>query len=201
MSTRRPSDAIRKEKYENGMVFGSYDILHPGHVIFIHEAIKHCEILRVVVARDENILQIKGKEPENHEGARLMLMNSMLLAMTEYYNSNRDPEKQIKIGTYHAVLGCKFGGDRYACINEWRPEVICLGYDQKSVLTKGLPEKLKEFGLKDTKILPLEISIDPERFKSSKLRLEDRKVIAAVQRELFMYLPGFQEEKEKSESK
>jgi len=52
-------------------------------------------------------------------------------------------------------------------INDEKPDVICLGYDQQHFVNK-LEEKIKEFGL-NTKIIRLG-SYQPEKYKSTKIK-------------------------------
>ena len=49
------------------IAFGSFDILHKGHEAYLKEAKSYGDYLVVVVARDENILKFKGKNPRNDE--------------------------------------------------------------------------------------------------------------------------------------
>jgi FAD synthetase len=76
----------------------------------------------VIIARDINVKKIKGAYPQLSEKQRLKAV-------------------QKAKGVNKAVLGYKF--NRYKIIKEWKPEVICLGYDQKQEVL-DLQEKLKE---------------------------------------------------------
>jgi len=128
------------------MVFGTFDILHKGHEDFFRQARKLGEYLIVIVARDKNVLKIKGKLPRNGEIVRQRKIVESKLA------------DEVAIGSIE---------DRYKIIQEFKPNVICLGYDQK-VSERELREKLIEFGLAKTKIIRLD-SFFPEIYKSSKL--------------------------------
>lgn len=129
------------------MVFGTFDIFHKGHEYFLQQAQKQGDYLMVVVARDKTVLNIKKQKTANNEQKRLKILS----------NSKFVDE---------AVWGSL--GDKYAVIKKYKPDVICLGYDQKA-FTQDLKNKLKEFGLDGTKIIRIE-SYHPEKFKSSKLR-------------------------------
>ncbi|MBW6440918.1 adenylyltransferase/cytidyltransferase family protein [Patescibacteria group bacterium] len=131
---------------KNVMVFGTFDILHKGHEDFFRQARKLGEYLIVIVARDKNVLKIKGKLPRNGEIVRQRKIVESKLA------------DEVAIGSIE---------DRYKIIQEFKPNVICLGYDQK-VSERELREKLIEFGLAKTKIIRLD-SFFPEIYKSSKL--------------------------------
>lgn len=91
------------------MVAGTFDIFHLGHEYFLKEARKFGDELIVVIARDENVLRIKGKKTKNSEDKRL--------------------NKVLESGLAdRVVLGNK--GNIFNIIEEIKPDVICLGYDQ-----------------------------------------------------------------------
>ena len=53
------------------MVFGTFDVLHKGHINFFKQAKKHGDHLLVVVARDKTVSLIKGIKPHYDEKERL----------------------------------------------------------------------------------------------------------------------------------
>ncbi len=57
-------------KEKKVMTFGTFDLLHKGHVYFLKQASKYGKLV-VVVARDKNVLKVKGKKPINSERKRL----------------------------------------------------------------------------------------------------------------------------------
>ena len=57
-------------KMKKVMVFGTFDIFHDGHRDYFKQAREFGDYLIVVVARDENVLKIKGNIPRNNEKAR-----------------------------------------------------------------------------------------------------------------------------------
>ena len=126
------------------MAFGSFDVLHKGHERYLKEAKSYGDYLIVVVARDENILRFKGREPKHNEDYRL--------------------EQVKKLGFVdEGVLGNK--DDVFEVLGEFKPDVICLGYDQKS---ENLEEELEKRGL-EAEIIRAK-SFKPEIYKSSKLK-------------------------------
>ena len=129
------------------MVFGTFDIFHKGHKNFLEQARKYGDYLIVIIARDENVKKNKGEFSQSSEQKRL----------TEIKNSKLIDK---------AVLGNLT--DKYKIIKKYRPDIICLGYDQK-ISVKVLKEKLKEFNLLNTKIVWLK-SYQPEKYKSSKFK-------------------------------
>lgn len=128
------------------LVFGTFDILHPGHEFFLKEAKKHGDILNVVVARDSTVKKLKGVV-QNNEKKRIATVRAL-----NYVDK--------------VFLGYK--KDKYLIIEKIKPDVICLGYDQNS-FTKDLKKELKHRRLK-TKIIRIRKSFKPEKYKSSKLR-------------------------------
>jgi len=128
------------------LAFGTFDIFHKGHEFYLREAKKHGNTLNVIVARDSTVKQIKGKYPLNNELKRLAKIKNLS------YVDN-------------AFLG--YEKDKYRIIEELKPDVICLGYDQNS-FTDNLKEILKKRGL-NPKIIKFEKGFKPELYKTSKL--------------------------------
>ena len=110
------------------MVFGTFDILHQGHINFFKQARKLSAnpFLIVSIARDDNVKKIKGQKPKNNERKRLS-------AIKKYVLVNK------------VVLG---GAKNYLKhILKEKPQVIVLGYDQKAY-TRNLRKLLNKQGLK-----------------------------------------------------
>jgi FAD synthetase len=128
------------------MAFGTFDIVHKGHIAYLEQAKKLGDYLVVVVARDKNALIIKGKKPLHNEKNRLTGIKK--LAFVD-----------------EAVLG-----DRemrsWSIIQKHRPQILALGYDQwKSEFS--LAQELEKLGLHPmiVRIKPFK----PEKFKTSKI--------------------------------
>lgn len=128
------------------MVFGTFDILHPGHKYFIKQAKRYGGYLIVVIARDRTVRQVKGKLPHHNEKQRLGAIIGLNLA-----------DK--------AVLGNK--KDKYAVIRKYRPDTICLGYDQTHFVAR-LASQIKKLKLK-TKIIRLK-PFKPHKYKTSVIK-------------------------------
>ena len=128
------------------MCAGTFDIIHPGHLYFLSEAKKYGDKLIVVVARDETSEKVKGKKPQRNERKRLEQIR-MLEIVDE------------------AVLGKQ--GNIFDIIEEIKPSVICLGYDQK-VLKQDLDDELKKRNIK-CDVVRIG-SYMPHVYKSSKMR-------------------------------
>jgi len=129
------------------MVTGAFDVLHKGHEHFFRQAKKHGDFLVVVVGRDKTIEKIKGEIPLNNEEARVRSVEKLGVADKVVLGSEDDPLKVVE---------------------EEKPDIICLGYDQKSFITEGLKENLAKRGV-NPKIIVLE-AFHPETYKSSLMK-------------------------------
>ncbi len=119
------------------MVFGVFDVLHKGHLNFFEQARKYGDYLIVVVARDKTVKKIKGNFPRNNEKQRL---------------------KTIRKYADKSVLG--YIRDKYKVIRNFKPDIICLGYDQNASL-----KELRKFKIPIKRLKPYK----PNQYKSSKL--------------------------------
>ncbi len=126
------------------MVFGTFAILHPGHLYFFRRAKQRGDKLIVVVARDATVRKIKRFLPKLDERARREMVDAIKFVD-------------------EAVLGDKF--DWYKIILKYKPNVICLGYDQ--AVPENLAEELQKRGV-EAKIFRLK-SHKPKKYKSSKI--------------------------------
>jgi len=91
------------------MVFGTFDILHLGHLNLFKQAKCLGDKLIVVVARDCNVEKIKVQKPIHNEKERLEFLRHIDLVDV-------------------VILGDKV--DIYKVIEKVKPDVIALGYDQ-----------------------------------------------------------------------
>lgn len=90
------------------MASGVFDLIHLGHVHYLEEAKKLGDELVVVVARDSTVRKEKH-EPITPEEFRRDLVESL---------------KPVD----RAILGGE--GDMFKVVEELRPDIIALGYDQ-----------------------------------------------------------------------
>ncbi|MCH8518788.1 adenylyltransferase/cytidyltransferase family protein [Candidatus Gracilibacteria bacterium] len=130
------------------LTFGSFDILHEGHTYYLTQAKKYARSLITIIARDKTIEHIKGKTPYYHEKLRTEAIKELGISDI------------VELGDAH---------NPYVWFERYKPKIIALGYDQRGKFVEILPEKLKEAGLKDTRIIRIE-SLEPEKYKSSLLR-------------------------------
>lgn len=128
------------------MLFGTFDLLHAGHISFFKQGRKLGDRLVVVIARDVNVKKTKGQLPLHTEKERLELLKHL------------DLIDQAVLGDAHDV---------YKIVKKLKPDVIGLGYDQIA-FTDKLQSKLAEFKL-PTKIVRLK-PFQAETKKSSKLK-------------------------------
>ena len=125
------------------MIFGTFDILHKGHINKFEQAKKHGSLI-IVIARDDTVKAFKRKKPKHNEKQR---------------------QKAVKQYADKALLGYKT--DKYKIIEKYKPDIIALGYDQVS-FTKDLRKELKK-----RKLNPRIIKLKPykaNKYKSSLLR-------------------------------
>lgn len=130
------------------MVFGTFDIFHKGHKSFLKQAKQYGDYLIVVIARDKTVLKVKGKVPLNKEYDRLQIAKKSNLA------------DELILGDLK---------DKYKVIEKYKPDIICLGYDQIT-FTKKLDKILKKINLDKIKIIRLK-SYKSDKYKSSKFRI------------------------------
>ena len=121
---------------------GTFDYLHPGHLSFLKQAAALGDDLHVVIARDENVLRIKGVAPDHDETKRQEMVAEVDIATKVY-------------------LGYR-GEDFLRIVKEINPDVIALGYDQRA--PRGLATDMSHC---DIVVLQPH---HPEKFKSSLYR-------------------------------
>lgn len=90
------------------MATGTFDLLHMGHIYYLTEAKKLGDTLTVVVATDSTVRKLKH-EPITPQEIRVNLI------------------RQLKM-VDEAYLGHE--GDMYAIVEEIKPDIIALGFDQ-----------------------------------------------------------------------
>lgn len=142
---------VQKAKPIRIMVFGTFDIIHPGHRHFFQQARMLAAsgkkatqpFLIVSLARDKNVQRIKGKMPSSNEKKRLARVKAL--------------EEVDK-----AVLGAI--GNHIPHIVKEKPEIIALGYDQAAYVG-GLRTALSKAGLK-VKIVRMKPHL-PNKYKTS----------------------------------
>ena len=131
------------------MCFGTFDLLHVGHLDYFKQARKYGDHLIVVIARDVT------KEKQHKEG-------------TFSEEERRELVSSLRI-VDEAILG--YAEDHFKVILEQKPDAICLGYDHP-ITEEKLQEKLQE-KLAGLRLHPEIYRMKPykeEKHKSSKLK-------------------------------
>lgn len=126
------------------IVFGTFDLIHKGHIHMLKEARSYGDYLVVVVSRDQTVGKVKGKTPKFDEQTRLKQVKDLGLA------------DKVRLGYLE---------DKYRAIAEEKPDVVALGYDQREFV-----DNLEEAVGENTRLVRLS-SYHPEIYKSSKLKV------------------------------
>lgn len=129
------------------MVFGTFDILHLGHLDFFAQAKRNSDYLIAIIARDYYVQKAKGAKPKNDEKKRLSTVRKSNVV-------NK------------AILGSKTH-NFYRTIRTYKPQKIALGYDQKPTLNQ-LKKDLRKHRLSNIEIIRLKPH-NPNKYKSSKI--------------------------------
>ncbi len=130
------------------MVFGTFDVLHKGHLNFFKQARRLAKnpYLIVSIARSRNVLRIKGKKPFNDETKRLKIIKKCPLV-----------DKAVLGGVKNHLPH----------ILQTKPKIIALGYDQKAYVA-NLKQALDKRGLA-VKIIRLK-AYKPNLYKTSLIK-------------------------------
>ena len=112
---------------------GVFDIIHIGHAHFLNAAKEHCTHLTVIVANDTTVRKMKG-EPILSDKRRAEVVLQL------------KPVDEVVIGRTGNMLDI--------IVEDIKPDVIALGFDQRLFTTKELENKLSDRGL-DVKVVRL----------------------------------------------
>ena len=123
-----------REKIKVAVTGGVFDIFHYGHLLTLKNAKKYGDILIVVIARDENVTKIKGKQPVHSQKQRQEMIQAI---------------RYVDL----AIIGKK---DKKKTLDMIKPNVIVFGYDQEmfgneNYKTVKLDKEIK--GIKSSSIL------------------------------------------------
>ncbi len=136
----------RKKKRPLVLVFGTFDLLHPGHLRFLQAANNLGGDLVVSVSRDKNTKKYKGFFPVFSENERLAMVKAIRWV-------NR------------AILGGVGGYLTHA--RSIKPDIIALGYDQREF------ERVIRSDVKAGKITAKLVRLPafrPQRYKSTNFK-------------------------------
>lgn len=129
------------------MVFGVFDQLHEGHVHFLNEAKKYGELI-VVIARDTSVSELKKRSSQQNEEERLQAVKELSIAS-------------------EVIIGDEIQGS-YEVIKKYKPDIICIGYDQ-DWLKKDIERKINSGLLSKVELIQITFH-RPEELHSSLLR-------------------------------
>lgn len=141
-----PLKITTTNKPKTVLVFGVFDLLHPGHVAFLKIAKSHGDRLVVVVTRDERAKSEKGRRPIYNLTERVMMLQAL-----NYVDE---------------VLPGDVDG-QWNMVKNIAPDVICIGHDQ----SKNHPKFLAQ--LKELEQPPQIVQLPPfnrKRYSTSRLR-------------------------------
>ena len=127
------------------VIFGVFDGVHPGHEEFIKQARMHGDRLVAIVARDQNVYELKGKLPQSNEALRIKNLSEISEIDIVYLGD-------LQQGTYNIV-------------KEIKPDIVYLGYDQEH-LYESLTTAIEKGTLPQMKLI-FGKPYKTEEFKSS----------------------------------
>lgn len=109
------------------MAFGTFDLLHEGHIFYLKKAKSLGKKLIVVIARDSTVKKLKKRTPLNNENSRKKIIKSL---------------KFVDL----AVLGKDYFKDKTEIIKKFKPDILAFGYDQMTSIP-AMKKFLKEKGI------------------------------------------------------
>ena len=107
--------------------WGTFDILHRGHMDFLQDAKSKGDLLSVIVVPDSAVIENKGHAPEHTQQQRIQAIRNTGLA-------------DDIIGAQDLETNLRF-------LLESKPDVFVFGYDQDTSAEKRLKEYFAENGL------------------------------------------------------
>jgi len=105
------------------LVFGTFDVLHPGHKFFLKQSAEYGDKLIAVIARDRFVCEIKNKNPVHSQNERIEHIKKSGLVDDACLSDE-------VTGTFNVVT-------------EINPDVVCFGHDQIK-LADSFQQWLKE---------------------------------------------------------
>jgi FAD synthetase len=95
------------------LVFGTFDVIHPGHKFFLQQAAEYGDKLVAVIARDEFVKTTKNKTPVHNQEERIDHILKSGLVDDAYLSDS--------------VTGS------FSVISKVNPQVVCFGHDQTTL--------------------------------------------------------------------
>lgn len=125
--------------------FGTFDIIHPGHIRYLQNAANQGKTLIVVVTADSAVQRRKGHAPLFNERERMAMVAAVR-------------------GVAATVLGDRT--DTWNVLARVSPDVICLGYDQKEARRSLVGSRV--YADMGTPPVVLSAAYRPSRYHSSR---------------------------------
>lgn len=126
------------------LTFGTFDVFHKWHEHYLNYAKRYGTMLHTIIARDKTVEKIKGFIPKHNESERKNQVQKSWIPDSVILGDLEDPLVPVRLIS---------------------PDIICLGYDQKS-----FPKHLTEYvDITDIDVIRIE-SFQPDIYKSSKLK-------------------------------
>jgi FAD synthetase len=134
------------------IIFGVFDLLHPGHLFFINKAKiisneNNLELI-AVITRDKIVQELKNKIPIDSEDIRLKNVSKYCKAILG----------DNELGSYNIFKN-----------KELIPKIICLGFDQ-NFLYNDLENKINIKYLENIQLIKINESYKRELYSSTRLR-------------------------------
>lgn len=126
------------------LVFGVFDMLHPGHLYFLNNAISYGDELHICLASDEYVVNFKNKLPKNDFDTRAKAIKENFPLVFIHQG-----DKQIR---------------EWSIFNNLIPDLVVLGHDQ-DLLKKEL---LKITSLKNVEFVYVPAFL-PETYSTTNL--------------------------------
>lgn len=130
------------------VAFGTFDIIHPGHLYYLEYALGLGDRLIVVVTPDAVALRSKGAKPLFTEKERMRIISSLRCVDRVVLGDSN--------GSWRNVMRCN-------------PDSVCFGYDQKAAV-RAFKEHLSGISAMSISVHRAP-AFHPERYHSTHLKL------------------------------
>ena len=112
------------QKLKKVVVWGTFDLLHEGHIKFLQDAKSIGDQLIVIVIPDTIVIENKGRMPFDPQDKRKKKIEDTNIASAVFIDSLSEGLRSVK---------------------KIKPDVFCFGYDQFSEWEEKLSDKLREY--------------------------------------------------------
>jgi len=126
---------LRKQKKKIGLAAGCFDLLHPGHIAYLEEAKKMCDVLIVAVVKDDYISKTRNnfRRPLFSEQLRAFMISKLKSVdfvildegATDISNLSFDVVNFIKPDAY--IKGKDHANDKDSVMNHYKRIIKSFG--------------------------------------------------------------------------